>query len=298
MMNKSDNKGAAMIKTAVVTGGSHNIGQGIAIVLAEHGYDVAITYNHRREGAEETQKEVEKLGRRCFIYQASLEHAEVPQKVMDQAYRDLGRIDLLVCNAGNGGFRGSVLSVTPEEVNQVYEVNFRNYILCAGAAARYMVADGIPGNIIFVTSSRWEMAYPDDYLYGGFKACVERASRSMALDLSSYNIRVNCIAPGATWNPPPELQYRVNSPFVKESIPLHRVGSPRDNGEAVAFLASDQASYITGITIRVDGGLILPGMLEGTDKIPWVREEWKQKMYDQAMEMMKNHKAESGDEHV
>ena len=276
-----------MTKGAVVTGGSHNIGQGIAIVLAEHGYDVAITYNTRKEGAEETKAEIEKLGRRCFVYQASLENAEVPQQVMNRAHADLGRIDLCVCNAGNGGFRGSVLSVTPEEVNQVYEVNFRNYILCAGAAARYMVADEIAGNIIFITSSRWEMAYPDDYLYGGFKACVERAARSMALDLSSYGIRVNCVAPGATWQPRPGMEDRMNSPFVTESIPLHRVGTQRDNGETVAFLASDEASYITGVTIRVDGGLILPGMLEGHDKIPWVREEWKKKMYDKAMAMMK-----------
>lgn len=276
-----------MAKTAVVTGGSHNIGQGIAIVLAKQGYDVAITYHTRKDGAEETKAEIEKLGRRCFIYQASLEKAEVPQMLMDRVHEDLERIDLLVCNAGNGGFRGSVLSVTPEEVNQVFEVNFRNYILCAGAAARFMAADKIAGNIIFITSSRWEMAYPDDYLYGGFKACVERAARSMALDLSSYNIRVNCVAPGAVWQPRPGFEDRLTSPFVTESIPLHRVGKPFDIGEAVAFLADEKASYITGITLRVDGGLILPGMLEGYDKIPWVREEWKQKMYDQAMEMMK-----------
>ena len=277
-----------MGRTAVVTGGSHNIGQGIAIVLAEQGYDVAITYNKRREGAEETQAEIEKLGQKCFIYQAALENAEVPQQVMDRAHEDLGHIDLCVCNAGNGGFRGSVLSVTPEEINQVYEVNFRNYILCAGAASRYMVADKVEnGSIIFITSSRWEMAYPDDYLYGGFKAAVERAMRSMALDLSSYGIRVNCVAPGATWQPRPGFEDRLNAPFVKESIPLHRVGTPRDNGEIVAFLASEKASYITGVTVRVDGGLILPGMMEGYDAIPWVREEWKQKMYEQAMEMMK-----------
>ena len=72
-----------MNKTALVTGGSHNIGQGIAIVLAEHGYDVAITYNSRREGAEDTQKQIEALGRKCFIYQASLEKPEVPQKIVD-----------------------------------------------------------------------------------------------------------------------------------------------------------------------------------------------------------------------
>ena len=274
-----------MNKTALVTGGSHNIGQGIAIVLAEHGYDVAITYNSRKDGAVETQKETEKLDRKCFIYQASLEKPEVPQQIVDQAHKDLGgRLDLMVCNAGNGGFRGSVLTVTPEGVDEVYTVNFRNYILCAGAAARHMVADKIEGSIIFITSSRAEMAYPDDYLYGGFKACVKRATESMALDLSAYNIRVNCVAPGATWVPKND---KVLSPFVKESIPLHRVGTPRENGEVVAFLASENASYITGITVRVDGGLVLPGMLEGYDKIPWVREEWKQAQYEKAMQMVK-----------
>ena len=106
----------------------------------------------------------------------------------------------------------------------------------------------------------------------------------MALDLSSYNIRVNCVAPGATWTPKNPAML---SPFVKESIPLHRVGTPRENGEVVAFLASENASYITGITVRVDGGLILPGMLEGYDKIPWVREDWKKDQYEKAMAMVK-----------
>ncbi len=275
-----------MTKTAVITGGSHNIGQGIAIVLAENGYDVAITYHTRAEGAAETKKAVEKLGRRCFVYQASLEDPEVPQQVMDQAHADLGHIDLLVCNAGNGGFRGSILAVTPEEIDRVYQVNFRNYILCAGAASRYMVRDKTCGSIIFITSSRGEQAYPDDYLYGGFKACVERAARSMALDLSAYDIRVNCVAPGAVWQPAPGAEDRLKSPFVRESIPLHRVGTPRDIGEAVRYLADEKASYITGVSLRVDGGLILPGMMEGQEKIPWVREEWKQRMYDQAMEIM------------
>ena len=279
-----------MNKTALITGGSHNIGQGIAIVLAEHGYDVAITYNNRKEGAIETQQAIEKLGRKCFIYQASLEKAEVPQQIVDQAHKDLGgRLDLMVCNAGNGGFRGSILTITPENVDEVYTVNFRNYMLCAGAAARHMVADKIEGNIIFITSSRAEMAYPDDYLYGGFKACVKRAMESMALDLSSYNIRVKCVAPGATWVPRPGQEDRLKSPFVTESIPLHRVGTPRENGEVVAFLASEHASYITGITVRVDGGLILPGMLEGHDKIPWVRDEWKKDQYEKAMAMLADH---------
>lgn len=275
-----------MSKTAIITGGSHNIGQGIAIVLAEQGYDVAITYRSRKEGAVETQQKVEALGHKCFIYYASLDEADAPQRIVDQAYQDLGHIDLMVNNAADGGARGSVLTSTPEKVDRVYNLNFRNYILCAGAAARYMVKDGIEGNIIFITSSRGDRAYPEDYLYGGFKAGIKRATESMALDLSAYNIRVNCVAPGATWPDDPNRTDRNYSPFVKESIPLHRVASAREIGEAVAFIASDKASYITGIQLRIDGGLILPGLMEGYDKIPWVRESWVRENYEEAMAMV------------
>ena len=284
-----------MEKTAVITGASHNIGQGIAIVLAEQGYDVAITYKTRREGALETQEAVERLGRKCYVYQAGLENPHVPDEVLAAAHRDLGHIDLMVCNAGNGGFRGSVLTVTPEKVDEVYTVNFRNYMLCAGAAARYMVKDGIAGCILFITSSRGDIAYPDDYLYGGFKACVRRACESMALDLSAYNIRVNCVAPGAIWVARPGAEDRESSPFVTESIPLHRVGNAREIGEMCAFLASDRASYVTGISVRVDGGLILPGMLEGTEKIPWVRQEWREKIAAEFAEWKYPEETEDGE---
>lgn len=275
-----------MNKTAVVTGASHNIGQGIAIVLAEQGYDLAITYRSNEEGARETERAIQELGRKCYVYQSTLDLAQGPQELMDRAHRDLGQIDLLVCNAANPGFRCSILTVTPEMVDDIYASNYRNYITCAGAAARYMVADKVEGNIVFITSTRAEMAYVDDYLYGSLKAAIKRATESIALDLSSYNIRVNCVAPGAIWPVKPGMEERMKSPFVTESIPLHRVGTPREIGEAVAYVASDKAAYMTGTTVRLDGGLILPGMMEGYDKIPWVREEWKKEVYDEAMKMV------------
>ncbi len=276
-----------MHQTAVITGASHNIGQGVAIVLAEHGYDLAITYRSNKEGARDTERAVKALGRKCLVYRPSLERAQAPQELMEQAHRDLGQIDLLVCNAANPGFRCSILTVTPEMVDAIYASNYRNYIACAGAAARYMVADGIAGNIIFITSTRAERAYVDDYLYGSLKAAIRRAAESIALDLSSYNIRVNCVAPGAVWPVVPGKKEHADSPFVSESIPLHRVGTPREIGEAVAYVASDKAAYMTGTTIRLDGGLILPGMMEGREKIPWVREEWKKEVYAEAMAMLK-----------
>lgn len=274
-----------MSKTALVTGGSHNIGQGIALVLASQGYDVAITYNTRLEGAQDTQRQIEEMGQKCWIYQASLEQQDVPQNVVDQAHDDMGHIDLMVCNAANGGVRGSILTITPEYLNSVYALNYRNYILCAAAAARYMVADKIPGNIIFITSTHGSRAYPDDFLYGSLKAGIERAAESMACDLGSYGIKVNCIAPGCIWPIPEGVP---QPPFATECIPLQRVGTAKEIGELVAFLASDAGSYITGMTIKQDGGLILPGMYEWSrDQQPrWLSEKWHQHEYETAMKMM------------
>ncbi len=273
-----------MSKIALVTGGSHNIGQGIAQVLAEKGYDVALNYHKRLEGAQQTQAAVEALGRKCWIYQANLEEPDGPEKLVNQVRRDAGRLDLMVCNAGIDS-RVSILELTAEWLDRHYTNNYRNYLLCAGAAARHMVHDGIAGNIVFITSTRGEMAYPDDVAYSGLKAGITRACKSLALELSQYGIRVNCVAPGATWVHRPDREIP-KIPFVNQSIPLKRTGTPRDIGEAVAFLASDAAGYITGTSLRVDGGLILPGLLEGYEAIPWVHQEWLDETRQRGMEWL------------
>ena len=269
----------------MVTGASSNIGQGIAIVLAEYGYDLAITYANNEDGARETQRQVQALGRRCFMYEAHLEQPDAPEKAVSKAASDLGRLDVMVCNAGRD-MRGSVLTATAEELDFLYENNLRNYFLCVGAAARHMVSGGIEGSIIMVTSVRGRLPHPDDFYYGAIKAAMDRACKSMALDLSAYNIRVNCIAPGAIWRPGKDGKPRM-SPFIKESIPLHRTGTTRDIGEAAAFLAGAKAAYITGVTLLVDGGLSLPGLWEQPDAIPWKSPLWNPKQRERAMEMMK-----------
>ena len=265
---------------AIVTGGSRNIGKGIAIVLAKHGYDIAITYAGYLEGAEDTKKQIEALGRRCFIYEAHLENPETPEKMINQAYKDLKRLDLLVCNAGRE-LRGSILTYTAEDLDFQYTNSLRNYMLCSSAAARLMVRDKIEGSIILITSVRANLAHPDDFFYGGMKAAMERAAKSMALDLSEFNIRVNCVAPGAIWDK--ERNIKTTSPFVKESIPMHRVGDAEEIGEAVVYMAN--AKYVTGTTLLVDGGLALPGLHEGWEAIPWKSEEWAELRYKKALEM-------------
>ena len=271
-------------KTALVTGGSHNIGQGIAITLAKHGYDVMITYFSRPEGAEDTRRAIEALGRKCLTMQADLSKPDGPQRVVDEAWEALSGLDLVVCNAGRDG-RHSILTATAEDMEWLFTSNYRNYTLTAGAAARYMVKNGVKGNIVFITSSRAEQAYPDDFIYGSFKAAIKRATESIALDLSAYGIRVNCVAPGAVWLRANTGEDRSRNAFIQESIPMHRSGTPEDVGEAVAYIASDEAGYVTGITLRVDGGLILPGLMEGQDAIPWVRPAWREQKLNEAMEI-------------
>ena len=272
-------------KCAMITGGSRHIGQGIAVVLAEYGYDIAITYATNPGGAKETQRQVEALGRRCFIYEAHLEQPEAPEQAVNQARADLGRLDAMVCNAGKDT-RNSVLTTTAEDLDYLYTNNIRNYFLCVGAAARHMVNDKIEGSIIMITSVRGQLARFDDFYYGGLKAAMDRACKSMALDLSEYNIRVNCIAPGAIWKPDKDGNIYTDA-FTEQSIPLHRSGYTRDIGEAAAFLAGERSAYITGTTLLVDGGLSLPGLLEQSDAIPWKPKQWNPRHYEKAMDMLK-----------
>lgn len=267
-------------KVALITGGSSGIGQGIAIVLAENGYDVAITYSRNREGAEQTRADVEARGRKCLIYEAQFRDMQTPAFLVDTVHEAYGRVDAMICNAAKDS-RNSILTLTPDELLEMMQIDIGGYLLLAGAAARHMVRDKIEGSIIFITSTRGERAYADDAVYGGMKAAINRACQSIALDLAPHKIRVNCVAPGATQVRPPRSgeQYPLG-----EAVPLKRMGTPRDNGELVNFLISDKGSYITGTTIRVDGGLILSGPPEGWAEAHIVNPVWTKRHYDKIME--------------
>lgn len=248
-------------KKAFVTGGSRGIGRGIVEVLAESGYDIAFTYNSKVEDAKNLKTKVEKDGGRCFFYQASMEKEQVPESVTKKASKDLGGIDLLVCCAGLTR-HNDLLNLEQSMIDFVYRLNYRAYLMCSKAAALDMVEKKVNGSILFISSTRGLRAYPEDAVYGGMKAALNRTVESMALDLAKYGIRVNSIAPGAT---------AIRGDFTKEEleagrfaprIPAGRKGTPREVGYLVKYLASDEAGYITGDVIKIDGGLILPGMEE------------------------------------
>ena len=258
-----------MSKKAIVTGASRGIGKGIAMCLAAEGYDLAISYASKKEEAEKVAEQIrETYHTRCLIYQAALQEKGAGKALFDRAVADLGGLDLLVNNAGLTIFE-SLQEVKEETLDLLINLDFKNYILMMREAANYMIASGTKGNIINITSSRGEQSYPEDGLYGGLKAGLNRAICSFALDVSQYGIRINNVAPGA-------IRIRTREELIEggnvamadfwdelgNRIALGRSGLPEDIGHAVAFLASDKASYITGTTLRVDGGLILPGMPE------------------------------------
>ena len=248
-------------KVALITGGSSGIGAGTAKVLASEGYDIAITYSKNLEGALSTAKYIrESYNVKCLVIQADMEKRESAQYIVNKTTDHFSRLDLLVNNAGSGIYK-NIKDFNDDEIEYLINLNFRGYYLTSKAAAKYMIENNIKGSIICISSSRAERAYSGDSVYGGMKAALNRSIQSIALDLAPYGIRVNCISPGA-------IRVRNDEKtidFYKElgaRIPLGREGLPQDIGNAVAFMASDKASYITGISLRIDGGLILPGMPE------------------------------------
>ncbi len=267
-------------KVCLVTGGSHGIGMGIALKMASLGWDVAFSYRSREEEAGGIRDRIAEKGVRCRFYRADMGDSDAPSALPDAVRADFGRIDAVVCNAARDT-RFSILNVTAGELREATAQLFCGQILCAGAAARWMVRDRIPGSILFITSIHGQMPTTTDFCYGGMKAALERAAKSLALELSPYRIRVNCIAPGAV-NVYHKDDKKRKYPYA-DMVPLGRQGTEEDIAGAAAFLLGEEAGYITGETLRVDGGFALPGLPEGWAQAYPVEMGFVQKNYEELM---------------
>lgn len=245
-------------KRVLVTGGSRGIGKGIALELARAGWQVAIAHWQDDAEAATTKGQVEALsGLECPVVTADLATADGAVRTLEEAVERLGGLEALVNNAGICEYR-DIPSLTTEHIDRVMHVNFRSPLLLMREAAKQMIASGTKGSIVNITSSRAERAYPRDAVYGGMKAGLRRATESAALDLAPHGIRVNAVAPGA-------IEVRAPNDRTRQlgaRVPLGRMGQPEDIGKAVLWLVSGDSPYATGISLRIDGGLILPGMPE------------------------------------
>ena len=280
-----------MAKCTIITGGESGIGRGIALSLAREGYDIAYSYCpdavNVKYFVDNTNNDVAEFGRRCFAFAYDFSDKDACRTFFDDAISALGRVDLLVNNAGVNKPK-AIQDIDDENLDFLLTLDFRTYIMMMHMASRYMIDNDIKGNIINVTSSRGERVYPNCGLYCGMKAGLNHMIGAFALDLAPHGIRVNNVAPGAVRirtkqeiadiTEPTDMEYYWDPRFVgadelpkddfwdnlNDIIPLGRAGLPEDVANAVVFLSSDKASYITGITLRVDGGLILPGTPEGS----------------------------------
>ena len=281
-----------MRKKAIITGGSRGIGAGIALRLAEAGYDIAISYASSIENAQavaETAKA--RFGAKCFIYQARLEVEGKAESFIRESIKNLGGVDLLVNNAIRPGLGGGLLDIDTVEMDEMMRANLRAPIICSREVARYMAKYEIKGSIIMISSMRAVRAMPNSALYSCFKAAMNQMVKCICLDLAPFGIRVNTIMPGATdvrthnqllESGMTEEDIKAKDDFT-ERIPLARKGVPDDIAQAVLYLVSDNASYVTGAELMIDGGLSIPGFPEvvgapGTDSFTWghikKRSEW------------------------
>jgi NAD(P)-dependent dehydrogenase (short-subunit alcohol dehydrogenase family) len=252
-------------RTAIVTGAGRGIGSGVALRLAQEGANVVVNYAHSAEGAEAVANQIKALGRKAITVQADVSRVDQVQAMVVETVGTFGGVDILVNNAGIDP-HAPFLEMTEEQWDWIIDTNLKGNFLCSQAAAREM-AKTSGGKIIIISSIHSIQTYMHITAYATTKGGLNAMTRQLALELAPYGINVNCVAPGAIHV---EKFYGVvpgyDPHMFDHEIPLGFVGYPEDIGAAVAFLASDDARYITGQVLFVDGGTSCRMFLGVTEK--------------------------------
>lgn len=242
-------------KTAIVTGGSRGIGRAAALTLAEAGADVAVIYAGNTAAAEETVRLIEEKGRKGLAIQCDVADEAAVTAMVKDVKKELGRIDILVNNAGIT--RDGLLMIMKEDDWQaVLDTNLTGAFHCTKAVTRLMMKQR-SGSIINITSVVGETGNAGQANYAAAKAGLIGFTKSVAKELASRNIRCNAIAPGCIETDMTAVLGEDTVDAMIKTIPMGRVAQPKEVAKAVLFLASDDASYITGQTLNVDGGMVM-----------------------------------------
>lgn len=244
-------------RTAFVTGADSGIGQAIAVALAEAGANVAITYHSDREGADETRRRIEAAGRRAFVLQLDVRDEAAVDGAFANAQEVLGLADILVNNAGMGSGGTPVVEMSSEQFDKVVRTDLYGPFFCTRAFLKRRIEAGGGGRIVNITSVHDSIPSPGSADYGAAKGGMLTFTRSVALEVAPHRINVNAIAPGMIATP--MTQERLDDPGTRErqlpNIPWKRPGKPEEVARLAVYLASDDADYITGQSVVIDGGL-------------------------------------------
>lgn len=248
-------------KVAIVTGGGRGIGRAIGLRLAKEGGSIAIL-DIDLESAQATAEEIRKFGSQGVGKKADLSKYAETKQAVDEVYAEFGRIDILVNNAGIDQPK-PFLETDDAFWERFIAVNYKSYLNACHACIPYLMKNG-QGSIISMGSDAGRVGTAGELIYGGTKAAIMGSSKALARELAPFQITVNCISPGPIdtdiWRKlAADEKGKKIAEGVVRSIPLRRIGSPEDVAGVVAFFASDDARYITGQVLSVDGGLTMIG---------------------------------------
>lgn len=242
-------------KVALVTGGSRGIGRAIALKLAENGADVAINYAGNTAAAEEVKMAIEQMGRKALLVQGSVADTDGVQTIVNTVVKELGRLDILINNAGITR-DGLLMRMKEADWDDVMHTNLKGVYNCSKAVLRTMMKQR-SGRIVNMASVVGEMGNAGQTNYAAAKAGVIGFTKSLAKEVASRGITVNAIAPGFIATDMTSVLTDDQKAEMARTIPLGRAGQPEDVANAVLFLVSEGAAYITGQVLNVDGGMVM-----------------------------------------
>lgn len=242
-------------KVALVTGGSRGIGRAIALELGRRGAHVAVNYAGNEKKAEEVVKELNDIGVQSFKIKANVSEEQEVKEMVKKVVKEFGKLDILVNNAGITK-DNLLMRMKVEEFDEVINTNLKGAFLCTKAVTRQMMKQK-SGRIINIASVVGVIGNPGQANYVAAKAGVIGLTKTTAKELASRNILVNAIAPGFIQTDMTDVLTEEQKGAILSNIPLEKLGKPEDVAKTFCFLASDDAKYITGQTIHVDGGLVM-----------------------------------------
>lgn len=240
-------------KVAIVTGASKGIGYDLAVRLGRAGAAVVAGFNSDEEGAMSAVRTIAEHGGNAIAVQVDVTSVAACRNLVERAVQEFGKLDICCCHAGVTSW-GKLLDYTEEAFDSVIDVNLRGTYFLAQAAARQMVRQGAGGRIIITSSVTGVQAVEYLSAYGMTKGGLQMLARNLVMELSPHNITINCVAPGFIVNERNLRDDPASDTKWARVIPLGRSGEPSDVAAAVIFFASDEAAWITGQTLVIDGG--------------------------------------------
>jgi NAD(P)-dependent dehydrogenase (short-subunit alcohol dehydrogenase family) len=255
-----------MARAAIVTASDSGIGKATAVALARAGFDVGITWHTDEDGANETAQEVRSLGRRAEVRRLDLSQ-DLPDAVdvIDDLADALGGVYALVNNAGTSR-QGPALELAYDEWRETLKVDLDGAFLCAQRAARRMVAAGSGGRIVNVTSVHEFVPLPESVAYVAAKHALGGVTKQLALELGPHGITVNSVAPGEIATPMTGNEDVDPRTLERPGVPVGRAGDAREVASLIAWLCSDDAAFMTGASLPIDGGLLVVAALRNQEQ--------------------------------